>query len=129
MTLPASPPITLIDIKNETGDPLPIELSWVYANTRSDQRPSPNALRSYAGMTWYPKNTDGNCNNGNCTNNCNCGIYQCVNCFISGNVNCANCDTRNWLQANCNCACTYNCNFTTTATYDCACDCAPPDCG
>jgi hypothetical protein len=128
MTLP-SPPLSLINIKNETGDPLPIELSWVYANTRSDQRPSPNALRSYGGMAWYQKNTDGNCSNGNCTNNCNCGNIQCVNCFISGSVNCANCDTRNWLQANCNCACTYNCNFSTTASYNCDCDCAPPDCG
>lgn len=125
MTLP-SLPLSLIDVKNETGDALPIELSWVNANTRSDQRPATNRLGSYAGMAWYQKNADGNCNNGNCTNNCNCGNIQCANCFINGNVNCANCDTRAWLQANCNCACTYNCTFSTTASYNCDCVCDPP---
>lgn len=132
MTLPASGTISLDQFRTEMADTGSIDLSWISDNTKVGQRPSPNSMAGYYNKAWYQNNQDGNCNNGNCTNNCNCGNIQCVNCFISGNVNCTNCDTRPWLQNNCNCACTYNCNYSTTATYncDCVCDCGGQcDCG
>lgn len=125
MTLPASGTIALSQFSTEMeqSSTYSASLSWVSDNTKSGQRPNPNAMNGYYNKAWYQRNNDGNCNNGNCTSNCNCGNIQCNNCVISGTVNCANCDGRKWLQNNCNCACTYNCN-TSQTSYNCNCDCA-----
>lgn len=134
MTLPASPPITLAGIGNEWGDPRPTELSTALSWVKPSQRPATNSIAAYTNKLKYQRTIDGNCNNGNCTNQCNCaGAFQCVNCSINGTVNCANCDTQEWLQdcgGNCNCACTYNCSFITNVYYDCDCQCQcyPGDC-
>lgn len=124
MTLPASGTISMSQFSTEMGQSstYSASLQWVYDNTKSTQRPSPNNMGGYYNKAWYQKTNDGNCNNGNCTSNCNCGNIQCTNCYISGNVNCVNCDSRNWLQNNCNCACTYNCNYG-PVSYNCDCNC------
>lgn len=123
MTLPSSGQISFSQFNTEAGlsATAQITLDWIRTNTKSGQQSY--SLNDYYSKAWYQRNQDGNCNNGNCTNNCNCGNLQCINCFITSTVNCANCDTRSWFQNNCNCACTYNCNFSTTVTYNCACDC------
>lgn len=121
MTLPAGPTITLNDFRAEIGSSSAIDLSWIYSNTKSGQQSY--SMSGYYSKAWYQRNADGNCNNGNCTNNCNCGNLNCVNCFITGAVNCANCDARAWFQSNCNCACTYNCSVCSQASYDCVSDC------
>jgi hypothetical protein len=77
---------------------------------------------------YYQRYMDGNCDNGNCTNNCNCGNKNCSNCIITGRVNCANCDTQRWLQTNCNSAVApvYNCTTSgTTVNCDCSCSFNP----
>jgi len=85
------------------------------------QRPSAPALSSFYSKAYFQNTTQGNCDNGNCACNCNCGDLCCTNC-TPYNSNCANCDTQNWLQTNCNCACTYNCNVYTNISYNCS-DC------
>ena len=124
MTLPASGQISLSTFSTEMGQAatFSISLAWIQGNTKAGQQPATENMGGYYGKAWYQRNADGNCNNGNCTSNCNCGNIQCNNCTISGAVNCANCDTRAWLQNNCNCACTYNCN-TAATSYNCDCNC------
>lgn len=91
----------------------------------------PNMAQLYS-KAWYRKTNDGNC-----TVNCpaNTGldepggnINSGTNCIPTGTVNCVNCDTQNWLQANCNCGpAFYNCTYrfyTFNCDCDCACDCA-----
>jgi hypothetical protein len=123
MTLPATAPITLLNVKAEAGLTGDTSLSWLAANTKAGQVPSPNNLRGYLGKAWFKNTNEGNCANGNCTANCNCGNIQCNNCVIAAPVNCANCDAREWMQNNCNCACTYNCTAGATS-YNCNCACA-----
>ena len=118
MTLPASGPISLNDVLTETGQTSP-SLSWVKTNTKD----SVSDMNSLYGRAYYTSSMNGNCNNGNCGNNCNCGNIGDANCFISGTVNCANCDAKSWLQANCNCACTYNCANCTGGSHNCNCNC------
>ena len=126
MTLPASGQISMsqFSVEMEQSPTYSASLLWVYNNTKSTQRPSPNSMAGYYNKAWYQKTNNGACDNGNCTANCNCGNIQCTNCVIAGTVNCANCDTQKYLQNNCNCACTYNCT-TGQVTYNCncACDC------
>lgn len=121
MTLPSSGPLTINDVNIETGRGSGTQtgIDWIRDNTK-DNATNLNQLYNRA---YYQRNNDGNCNNGNCTNNCNCGNIQCNNCLISGTVNCTNCDTQSWLQSDCNCACTYNCT-TSETSYNCNCDCA-----
>jgi len=118
MTLPASGQIALSDVSTETGQSSP-SLSWVKANTKDNV----SDMNSLHGRAYYQNNNSGNCNNGNCTNNCNCGNIGGDNCFITGAINCANCDAQSWLQANCNCNCTYNCTYSASASHNCNCDC------
>lgn len=118
MTLPSSGQIALSDVSAETGQSSP-SLSWVKANTKD----SVSDMGSLYGRAYYQNNNAGNCSNGNCANNCNCGNIGDANCFVSGTVNCANCDGQAWLQANCNCACTYNCANCTGGSHNCNCNC------
>ena len=115
-------------------------MNWVRSNTKDGVA----NLGALYGRAWYQQNTAGNCNNGNCncncvtmglgncgdgnctacqcnTSNCNCGGPSAFNCII-GTINCTNCDTRAWLQPNCNCACTYNCAVTGAWYPNCNCN-------
>ena len=118
MTLPGSGQIAYSDVSSETGGSFSKEMSWIRAYTKDGV----TYFNSFHGRACFARNVDGNCDNGNCANNCNCGNINCNNCIITGGVNCTNCDSQNYLQGNCNCACTYNCT-TTTTSYDCNCDC------
>lgn len=128
MTLPTTGnSISISQINTEVGrSSTAADTTMNYLNglIKSAQRPASPNMSAFYGKTWYQRNVDGNCNNGNQNNcNCNCGNINCTNCVNCGNINCANCDSQNWLQTNCNCACTYNCNSYETS-YDCDCACA-----
>lgn len=124
MTLPASGPISNADINVKIGQASTFSSSLQFLNNQivPAQRPATPAMNNFYNLNWFQNNTQGNCNNGNCTSNCNCGNIQCNNCLIAGGVNCTNCDAQNWLQTNCNCACTYNCT-TALTSYNCNCAC------
>lgn len=148
MTLPSGQ-IAYTNVNTETGAPATrsIGMNWIHDNTKAGQRG--HNLAAVRGKTWYQKTNEGNCNNGNC--NCkkddrdgayaslilgglfgNCSPSQCYNCTASQCVNCANCDTRAWLQNNCNCACTYNCKavgIIKNCNCNCNCDCSNCNCG
>jgi hypothetical protein len=134
MALQTTGLITLRDIADEARQPSSYSptLSWVKSITRPANRLSTNEIDDVYGFAYFQRNNEGNCSNGNCTANCNCGNIQCSNCIITGPANCVNCDVQEWLQPNCNCACTYNCSSGET-TYNCncacACACACADCG
>jgi hypothetical protein len=74
-------------------------------------------------MNYFQNNNEGNCANGNCTENCNCGNIQCTNCLIAGYTNCLNCDDKPYLQPGSNCGpAGYNC-VTGEVSYNCNCQC------
>jgi hypothetical protein len=125
MTLPASGQLGFSDINVEIGQASSFSSDLQFLNNQivPAQRPATPAISNFYNLNWFQNNTQGNCNNGNCTANCNCGNIQCRNCLISGTVNCTNCDAQNWLQTNCNCACTYNCT-TSQTSFNCNCNCA-----
>ena len=124
MPLPSSGTISFQNFNTEMGQSSTYSssMSWINSNAKV----ADNSVSGHYGKAWYQKNNAGNCNNGNCSNccaNCNCGAIA-FNCYVSGNVNCVNCDSRAWLQTNCNCACTYNGSQTAcvcTNCYDCSC--------
>lgn len=151
MTLPSSGSISMSQVSTEIGNPptASMNMAWIRDNSKTGAI----SLAAIYGMSWYARNVDGNCNNGNCTANCNCGsncvgaasncgfgitpncnctalncnAVDCSNCLACNNVNCANCDGRAWLQGNCNCACTYNCNTSSTVSVNCSgvnCNCS-----
>ena len=124
MTIQGSGPIAVSNVSQEIGQAptFSTTLSFLNEQIKPAQRPSPPRLSAFYGMSYFQNNTEGNCNNGNCTANCNCGNIQCNNCVITGPVDCVNCDARPWLQSGGNCACTYNCNQGNT-TYNCNCNC------
>ena len=126
MTLPASGPISVGNVSVEIGQSATFTDNLNFLNNLivSGQRPGNPAMNAFYSKAYFQNTTQGNCSNGNCTNNCNCGNIQCTNCFISGYTNCVNCDTQAWLQTNCNCGpAGYNCNYSTTALYNCNCAC------
>jgi hypothetical protein len=125
MTLPSSGAISFNDVNSKIGQSPTFSSSLQFLNNQivPTQRPATPAMNNFYSKNWFQNNTQGNCNNGNCTSNCNCGNIQCNNCLISGGVNCTNCDAQNWLQTNCNCACTYNCT-TQVTSFNCNCNCA-----
>lgn len=123
MTLPSSPnSISVSQINTEIGSATTTSRTLQYLNglIKPAQRPASPNMDAFRGKAWYRKTNAGNCNNGNCNCEYNCGIYNCLQCFPSQCVNCVNCDAQNFLQTNCNCACTYNCNAN-LASYDCDC--------
>lgn len=127
MTTPASGPISLSDVGNQTGNyAATANMAWVKSNGKVSVGGGVGGITSMSGLyskAYYQNNTLGNCNNGNCTNLADPGGNRdVVNCRITGGVNCANCDPTAYLQPNCNCNCTYNCT-TTTITTNCNCDC------
>ena len=127
MTLPSSGQISFSDVNSKIGQSPSFSSSLQFLNNQivPTQRPATPAMNNFYSKDWFQNNTQGNCNNGNCTSNCNCGNIQCNNCLISGSVNCTNCDAQNWLQTNCNCACTYNCTTAETSfNCNCACNCS-----
>ncbi len=137
MTLPSSGNIDFYNIASEVGIGIgSVSFGWIEGNTKDGA----SSLSSLYGRAWYQNNTAGNCNNGNCATNCppsggqlgqcqsnaygtSSTAIQCCNCTLGG-IQCANCDTRAWLQPNCNCACSYNCNQNTNVQYYCNCACA-----
>lgn len=128
MTLPVAPnSISVSQINTEIGSATTTSRTLEFLNglIKPAQRPATPNMNSFRGLTYYQRNVDGNCNNGNCAAcDCNCGAIDCSDCYISGTVNCANCDTQSWLQTNCNCACTYNCQVSACFSYDCNCQCS-----
>jgi len=139
MTLPSSGQIAVSQISTEIGQASTYSTSLNFLNNLitpgqsagvgtggtgvsvASQRPGTPNMAGFYGLTYYTATQYGNCNNGNCTSNCNCGNIQCNNCTISA-INCQNCDSQSWLQNNCNCACTYNCS-TNLTSYNCNCAC------
>lgn len=124
MTLPASGQIAVSDVSVEIGQAASYSTNLNFLNGLivPAQRPGTPAMNNFYSKAFFQNNTQGNCNNGNCTSNCNCGNIQCNNCVITGGVNCTNCDSQSWLQSNCNCACSYNCT-TGETSYNCNCAC------
>jgi hypothetical protein len=124
MTLPSSGRIDVGDINVEIGRARTFSTNLSFLNNQivPTQRPATPVMSQFYSKNFFQNNTQGNCNNGNCTSNCNCGNIQCNNCLIGGTVNCTNCDAQSWLQTNCNCACTYNCT-TSQTSYNCNCAC------
>lgn len=122
MTLPASGPISFQNITAETGSPTgySASMSWVQNNSK----PTVTNMDSLHNRAYYQSTTEGNCNNGNCSENLSSGNIQCQNCSLAQLANCVNCDTKSYLQPNCNCACTYNCTQVANQSYNCNCNCA-----
>ena len=147
MTLQASGQIAVSDISVEIGQAATYSTDLNFLNNLitagqaagagtggtgvsvSSQRPGSPNLNSFYGLSYFQASIYGNCNNGNCTSNCNCGNIQCNNCTTS-TINCSNCDSQSWLQTGTNCACTYNCSTNLTSyNCNCACNCSKIVCG
>ena len=122
MTLPSSGPLTINDVNIEAGlgSGSTRGIDWVRDNTKDN---ATNINQLYR-RPWNQRHVDRNCDNGNCSSATSSGNIQCQNCALDVLGNCVNCDTRNWLQSDCNCACTYNCTQNSNQTYNCNCDCA-----
>lgn len=147
MTLQSSGTIRVSDINTEIGQSQTYSSDLNFLNNLilPSIRPAQPNLSGFYGLSYYKKNTAGNCNgtainnccencaSGNCPvvapSNCNCDCgdssqvcHVCRNC---GAINCANCDAQKWLQTG-NCqldpAPTYNC--TSTQCYSQACNCS-----
>lgn len=122
MTLPASGPISVGAINVEIGQTSTFTEDLSFLNGLLLTPASSPNLGAFYSKAYFQNNTQGNCNNGNCSFNCNCGNIQCTNCTNCNAINCANCQPQAYLQTNCNCACTYNCS-TNQVSYNCNCAC------
>lgn len=124
MTTPSGQ-ISVSDINTEVGlsSTYSSSLNFLNGYIVAGQRPSSPDMDDFKNKAYFQNNTQGNCNNGNCSTGSNCGNIQCTNCTLS-TINCTNCDSQSWLQSNCNCACTYNCDQNANITYACNCACA-----
>ena len=132
MTLPVAPnSISVSDINTEISSLATTSRTLEFLNglILPAQRPATPNMNSFRGKAYYQRNTDGNCDNGNCGNctgfDCacvteDCGNLACFVCYAAGASNCGNCDTQSWLQTNCNCACSYQCE-PGYWTYNCQC--------
>lgn len=104
------------EVGNAAGHAM--DLGWIKSQTKSSW--VSNSVSGYYNLRYYQRVIDGNCNNGNCPTNCNCG-GACDNCGptntgapIGSNCNC-NCTARNCSGVATNCtACTavncWNCD-------------------
>ena len=121
----STPSLSAVDTEIGWAANSSIDMNWVRSNTTDGL----TNLGGVNGRAWYQNNSWGaNCSNGNC--NCNCqtiGVFvsQCnttncnyncgsktayANCMLVANAACGNCQSRYYLQGNCNCACSYQCN-------------------
>lgn len=123
MTTPSTN-IAVSDVSTELGlsSTYSASLSFLNGYVKPSIRQTNPALSQFRGLTYFQNNTEGNCDNGNCTSNCNCGNIQCTNCYITGQTNCTNCDSQAYLQSNCNCSTGYNCEIG-SVSYNCNCNC------
>ena len=123
MTLPApGNPISIQEVNVEIGQTPSFTEDLSFLNgLLLTPAASPN-MGAFFSQAYFQNTTQGNCNNGNCAFNCNCGNIQCTNCTNCNAINCANCQPQQYLQTNCNCACTYNCS-TIEVSYNCNCAC------
>ena len=134
MTLPSSGPISVSQINQEIGQSSTYssDLNFLNNLVLPSIRPGTPNMAGFYGLSYFQKNTAGNCNGtgiNNCcencasencpvvdTSNCNCGCGdQSQNCHVCANcgaINCANCDSQSWLQ-------TGNCNQQPPPTYNC----------
>lgn len=136
MTLPASGTISMASVNAEMGRSGSTSLSFINDNVKAAYRNrySLSSLYSYA---WFQKNNAQNCSNGNCGNcSMNCGDLQCRDCYNCYSFDCLNCDSRAWLQPNCNCMSNcigasgqpFQCNACGQVTYNCNCNCDCSNC-
>ena len=111
--------------------PAPAPLNSPGTVTVDPARPTqPNMNIFRGGLTYYQRNTEGNCNNSNngLADNCAVGdaAKQCVACKNCVAVNCVNCDAQKWLQKG-NCAQSpapvYNCTRNINC-YNTNCNCS-----
>lgn len=145
MTTPGSGAISLWNINQEIGNGSnAISLDWLRGNTKDGIKD----LNSSRNRAWYQRNVDGNCNNGNCATNCNCGFGQCIcavpgacgveadciggNCYgncpacgfgtaVCNNCNCNNCTAcYNINCANCDARAWMQGNCNCACTYNCS---------
>lgn len=125
MTTPSGQ-IGVNDINTEIGlsATYSSDLNFLNGKIKPSIRPTTPNMADFQSKNYFQNTTEGNCNNGNCQNNCNCGNIGGDNCFINGGVNCANCDDQAYLQPGTNCACSYNCTYTNSASHACNCTCA-----
>jgi hypothetical protein len=125
MTLQTSGPISFTDVNDKLELPsnFSSDLNFLNNQIRIDQRPQIPNMFAFYGKNYYQRDLDGNCNNGNCNQSFSSGNIQCTNCSNIA-INCVNCDTRRWLQANCNCfSGQYNCTSLANQTFNCNCNC------
>ena len=124
MTIKASGPISASDVQAEIGTAGTANARFSFL--RDYGLPSFKNIGGAYSKAWYQSNNQGNCNVDTVppglVGQTNTGNIQCTNCTMR-TVNCANCQTQNYLQANCNCACTYNCTASADQSYNCDCNC------
>ena len=120
MTIKSSGPISVSNVE--------IEVTGTSGQTnglsflRDNGSPSFTNLGGSYNKAWYQSNNQGNCAKDSAAASTSSGNKQCQNCTLSA-VDCANCQTRAYLQDNCNCACTYNCTASADQSYNCDCNC------
>jgi hypothetical protein len=134
MTLPSSGQIYVSQINQEIGRATGFSSNLNFLNglILPSIRPGTPNMAGFYGLSYFQKNTAGNCNGtginnccencatGNCPivdpSNCNCGCGdQSQNCHVCANcgaINCANCDSQSWLQ-------TGNCEQQPPPSYNC----------
>ena len=120
MTIKQTGPLSASDIQAEIGTTGTANARFSFL--RDNGLPSFTNIGGAYDKAWYQSNNQGNCNVESAAAAASTGNIQCQNCTLS-TVNCANCQTQNYLQANCNCACTYNCTATADQSYNCNCNC------
>lgn len=129
MTLPTSGEISHNQVNIEVGNTSGTNLGmdWIKSVAKTSVGGSTGViddLNSLHGLTYYQNNTQGNCDNGNCTTGQgNCGDHNCVNCINVALENCRNCDSQSYLQPYTNCDPVYNCT-STQVSLNCNCDCS-----
>jgi hypothetical protein len=122
MTIKSSGPISASEVQAEIGTAGTQNARFSFL--RDYGLPSFTNIGGVYNKAWYLKTNQGNCDSNPAAPAAatSTGNKQCTNCTLA-TVNCANCQTQNYLQDNCNCACTYNCTATADQSYNCDCNC------